>query len=87
MVQRKLTITNKLGLHARPSVTLVKKTGLFKSRITIQKDDIEVDGKSVLAILMLGAGAGTELLISCDGPDENEALEAVSLLIESGFSE
>ena len=87
MIQKTIKISNKLGLHARPAVMLVKTTGAFSSDIKIQKDDIEVDGKSIMGILMLAAGFGTELTISCDGSDEEEALSKVVEIFENGFGE
>ena len=87
MIQKTITISNKLGLHARPAVMLAKTTGSFSCDIKIKKDDIEVDGKSIMGILMLAAGFGTDLTITCDGSDEEEALLKVVGIFENGFGE
>ncbi len=82
-----VTITNKLGLHARPAVLLVKVSGAYQSDIKIQKGDIVVDGKSIMGILMLEAGIGTELTITCNGTDEEAASKELLELVKSGFGE
>lgn len=85
MIEKKVTIVNKTGLHARPAVMLVKATEKYKCDVKINKNGIEVDGKSIMALLMLEASKGTELTIKCDGPNEKEALDKIAELIESGF--
>jgi len=87
MIQRKVTIKNSLGLHARPAVTLVQTASKFRSDIKIAKDDLEIDGKSILGVLMLAAEKGSEMLLKVDGDDEKEALEELIKLFESGFGE
>ncbi|MFP4458808.1 MAG: HPr family phosphocarrier protein [Candidatus Zixiibacteriota bacterium] len=85
MVQKTVTIKNKTGLHARPAVMLVKATEKYNCDVKIQKNDIEVDAKSIMALLMLEACKGTKLTIKCDGPDESKALDKVVELVDSGF--
>jgi len=87
MQERTVTIKNKLGLHARPAALLVQSAAKFKSRIKIWKDDQEVDGKSIMGLMTLAASSGSNLRIVIEGPDENEAIEALSNLINSGFGE
>lgn len=87
MITRDIEIKNKLGLHARAAAKLVHTAGRFKADIKIRKGDEEVDGKSILGILLLAAGRGTLVTVKADGDDEREALEAVEKLIDSKFDE
>ncbi len=87
MTSRRVRIKNRLGLHARPAVLFVRASGACSSDIKIQKDDIVVDGKSIMGILMLEAGIGTELIITCIGDDEETALQKLIDLVEDGFGE
>lgn len=87
MRESKLEITNRLGLHARAAAKLVHTAGNFASQVTLVKDGEEIDAKSILGILQLGAAQGSEIAIRCDGGDEDEALEAVTRLIEGRFGE
>lgn len=87
MVESKLEITNRLGLHARAAAKLVHTAGIFNSFVTLVKDGEEVDAKSILGILQLGAAQGTEISIRCEGRDESEALEAVARLFADRFGE
>ncbi len=87
MIQKELAIVNPLGLHARAAAKLVHLAGRFQSSITLAKDGETVDAKSILGILLLAAGQGSEILVSCDGDDEHVAIEAISDLLASGFDE
>ncbi|HEV8659504.1 MAG TPA: HPr family phosphocarrier protein [Thermoanaerobaculia bacterium] len=87
MISRDIEIKNKLGLHARAAAKLVHTAARFKSDIKIRKDDEEVDGKSILGILLLAAGRGSTITVRADGEDEREALDAVEKLIDSKFDE
>jgi phosphocarrier protein len=87
MVEKKVTVLNKMGLHARPSSKLVQKAASFKSDIHIKRDTQMVNGKSIMGVMMLAAGIGTELVISANGVDEEQALAALVELIESKFGE
>jgi phosphocarrier protein len=80
-------VTNKLGLHARPSTMLVKKATRFRANLKIRKDEIEVNGKSLLGVLTLAAAYGTELELITDGIDEEELIKEIEHLFSSNFSE
>lgn len=87
MIEREAEIVNRLGLHARAAAKLVNTAGRFKSRVTVTKDGEEVDAKSILGVLLLAAGQGSQLTIRCDGADEAECMLAVESLIASRFEE
>ena len=87
MVQKKIEITNKLGLHARPAAQLVKTAAKFKSDVFISLDDHEVNGKSIMGVMMLAAGTGSIVTLTAQGTDEKDALEALTDLIEAKFNE
>lgn len=87
MKRKEVEIKNKLGLHARPASLLVKLAGKFESEIQLAKDDTEINAKSILGVMMLAAGPGQSITISADGPDAEEAVDAIASLIESGFGE
>ncbi len=82
-----VTIINETGLHARPANQFVQASKNFTSDITIKKGDASVDAKSILGVLTLGAGKGSEIIIEANGEDEEKAVEALAELIESGFKE
>jgi len=87
MIERDIEIRNKLGLHARAAAKLVHTAARFKSDIKVRKGDEEVDGKSILGILLLAAGRGSTIRVKADGPDEREAIDAIEKLIEGKFDE
>lgn len=87
MIEKKVTIINKLGLHARAAAKLINTTGQFSSQIRIDKDGREVDGKSIMSVMMLAASKGTELTIRADGEDEEAAIDAIEALINDYFGE
>lgn len=87
MSERNIEIKNKLGLHARAAAKLVHTAARFKSDIKIRKGDEEVDGKSILGILLLAAGRGSVITVRANGDDENEALDAIQELIDRKFDE
>jgi len=87
MIQRKATIINKMGLHARPSAMLVSTAAKFISEIFFSRDDLRVNGKSIMGVMMLAAEKGVELVVEADGPDEKEAIESLVEVISSGFGE
>ena len=87
MIERDIEIKNKLGLHARAAAKLVHIAARFKSDVKIQKGDEEVDGKSILGILLLAAGRGSTIKVKAEGEDERQALEAVEQLIDAKFDE
>ncbi len=87
MLRQKITIINKLGLHARAAAKFVSCAASFSSSIQVGQDGKMVDGKSIMSIMMLAAGKGTELALEIDGKDEEEALAAITQLIENRFDE
>ncbi len=87
MPSSEYTITNKLGIHARPAAQFVKIANSFDTEVTVEKDDEEVDGKSIMGLMMLAAGHGSVLKITTEGPEENEALEALGALIARDFQD
>ena len=87
MPQIELKVKNKLGLHARPAARLVETTKKFKSEITISKNDVQVNAKSIMGVMMLAAEVGSALVISADGEDAQDALQEISRLFESKFDE
>ncbi len=87
MTERSIEIKNKLGLHARAAAKLVHTAARFKADIKIRKADEEVDGKSILGILLLAAGRGSSIIVKADGVDERDALDAIEKLIDAKFDE
>jgi phosphocarrier protein HPr len=87
MLEEQFTIVNKLGLHARASALLVKTASRFKSDIRIDRDSIEVNGKSIMGIMMLAAAKGSSIKMKIDGEDEIEAMKVLGELIKDGFGE
>jgi phosphocarrier protein len=87
MISRDFTISNKLGLHARPSAQLTQTASQFTSEVWIARNGRRVNAKSIMGVMMLAAGQGTVVTVDADGPDEADALTAVGALIESGFGE
>ncbi len=87
MASRRVYIQNKLGLHARASARLVSTASRYSSEIMLAKDDIEVNAKSIMGIMMLAAGKGSDLILSADGSDADEALDAIEQLINDHFGE
>ena len=86
-VERTVEIVNPAGMHARPAAELVKLAGRFGSDIRVEKDGLEVNGKSIMGVLMLAAEMGSQLRISAHGHDAEDAIEALSDLIGRGFEE
>ncbi len=87
MVEKEVEIVNRLGIHARPATKFVETAEKFQSNIIVEKDGFEVNGKSILGMMMLVAPKGTKIKIKADGPDEEEALKALVKLVEDGFGE
>ena len=89
MVECGVTIVNRLGLHARAAARLVRTATAFESALRLVRADrsASADAKSILSVLMLAASRGTELIITADGADEREALDALCQLISGGFGE
>ncbi len=87
MIKTKITIINKLGLHARASAKFVSTTSRFQSQIDVTKDTQTINGKSIMGVMMLAANKGSELTLQIEGPDEREMEEAVINLINNRFGE
>ena len=87
MPERTVLIENKNGLHARPAAEIVKLAAKFNSEITIVKDDLDVNGKSIMGVMMLAAECGSTLLLRADGPDADAAVTALATLIANRFGE
>ena len=87
MIEREVQIVNKLGLHARPAAEIVKTAAKFASNITLTRDDLEVNGKSIMGVMMLAAEYGSTITLRADGPDEDQAVEALAALVASKFRE
>ena len=87
MIECQLTIENRLGLHARPASLFVQATNKYKSKIRVIKDNLEVDGKSIMGLLMLAAPKGTVLRIVVEGEDESALVEHLKKLFDSRFGE
>ncbi len=85
MPTREFTVTNKLGIHARPAAQFVKTASKFSCDIQVEKDDEQADGKSIMGLMMLAAGHGSVLTITTDGNDAEDALAALGELIERNF--
>lgn len=82
-----VTIVNRLGLHARPAMAFVDCASAFKSAVRVCKGDQQVDGKSIMQMMMLAATKGTTLTITADGDDADDACKAIERLVKSGFDE
>jgi phosphocarrier protein len=87
MIEKTVKIQNTLGLHARPAALLVKTAGKFVSDLFLVKDGLEVNGKSIMGVLMLAAECGSEVTIRADGSDEEAMVEAIEKLFHSKFRE
>ena len=87
MIIRDVTITNSVGLHARPATYFIQKANSYKSFLWIEKDDRRVNAKSLLGVLSLGITKGMTISLIADGPDENEALDGLGALINSNFGD
>ena len=87
MLKKKITIKNKLGMHARAAVKFVNVANRFSSSVKVEKDGDEIDGKSILGILTLAAVQGTEIVLKVSGEDEDSALSALVGLINNNFLE
>lgn len=87
MRSEQIEIINQLGLHARAAAKFVSTATRFESKVKLSKDGKEVDGKSIMSVMMLAASVGSQVEITTDGPDEEEALAAIKSLINDKFGE
>lgn len=86
-VKKDVLVQNQVGLHARPATFFIQKANEFKSSIWVEKDECRVNAKSLLGVLSLGIVGGTSIDIIADGSDEQEAVDSLVALVESGFAE
>jgi phosphocarrier protein len=87
MQQREIEIANKLGLHARASAKLTQMAGQFTAEVWISRDARKVNAKSIMGVMMLAAECGSSVMLRADGPDEQEAVNALLELVARGFGE
>jgi phosphocarrier protein HPr len=87
MKKKELLIENKLGLHARAAAQIVKSASAYSSRIVLMKDDLTVDGKSIMGIMMLAAAKGSTVMLQVQGDDEDQALAGLERLFKDRFGE
>jgi phosphocarrier protein len=86
-IEKEVTIVNRLGLHARPAAMFVRIASRHRAEIWVAKESEEINGKSIMGLMMLAAGQGSKLRIRCDGPDADKAMEELEELIKAGFNE
>ncbi len=87
MQRKKITIVNKLGLHARAAASFVKLAAQYQSDVTLEREHQQVNGKSIMGVMMLAASKGTELFLVAEGEDEIAAVEALAELVSNRFDE
>lgn len=87
MIEKVMIVKNRLGLHARPAAMFVQEAARFKSQVFVVKDGLQVNGKSVMGLMLLAAESGSKLTVKADGADEAKALEALEKLFERRFDE
>jgi phosphocarrier protein HPr len=87
VIEQTITIKNRTGLHTRPAATLVKTASRFAAEFMIEKDSVEINGKSIIGVMTLAAEQGSQLTLRFNGPDEQEAAAAIVELFERGFDE
>jgi phosphocarrier protein HPr len=87
MPERAVQVVNANGIHARPAAEIVKVAGKFRSHVTIARDDLEVNAKSIMGVMMLAAECGATVRLSADGDDADDALDALAALVASKFGE
>lgn len=87
MIEKKVKIINKAGLHTRPAATIVKMAAKYKCDFFIDRDGMEINGKSIIGVMTLAAENGSELILRFEGPDEQQAAEEIVSYFERGFDE
>jgi phosphocarrier protein len=87
MTSRDVTVVNQLGMHARAAAKFVHLATRYQARVTVARDRRQMDGKSIMGILLLAAARGSAITISADGVDEADAVAALAALVETGFGE
>ncbi|WP_009961215.1 MULTISPECIES: HPr family phosphocarrier protein [Verrucomicrobium] len=84
---QEFTISNKLGMHARPAAQFVKRASKYKCNVWVEKDDEQVNGKSIMGLMMLAAGHGAKIIVTAEGADAEAAVKELGSLIQSGFDD
>jgi phosphocarrier protein len=87
MIEREARIVNQEGLHARPAAKIVRLPSTFVAEVELFKDGVAVNGKSIMGVMMLAAECGSSIMVRADGPDAEQAVEAISQLVAGGFGE
>ena len=87
MTEKKITIKNRAGIHARPAALIVRTANKYDAEIFLEKDGTKINAKSIMGIITLGAAYGTELAISAEGEDEETAVQSLARLFENRFEE
>jgi phosphocarrier protein len=85
--QRELVVVNKLGIHARPAALFVKTANRFTSNVLVEKDGEQINGKSIMGLMMLAAGPGSKVIVICEGEDCHQALDEIEALVKRKFDE
>ncbi|CAN5636901.1 HPr family phosphocarrier protein [soil metagenome] len=86
-VEKEVTIINRLGMHARPAAMFVRIASRYRSEVWVEKEGEQINGKSIMGLMMLAAGQGSKLMIRCEGPDADRVLQEIEALIASKFNE
>jgi len=86
-IEKEVTIINRLGLHARPAAMFVRIASRYRSEVWVAKEGEQINGKSIMGLMMLAAGQGSKLTIKCEGPDADKVMEELEELIQKKFSE
>ncbi len=86
-IEKEITIVNRLGMHARPAAMFVRVASRYSCEVWVEKEGEQINGKSIMGLMMLAAGQGSKLLVTCEGPDADKALEEIEALIQRRFDE
>src|SRR5690242_13926290 len=86
-IEKEITVINRLGLHARPAAMFVRIASRYRSEVWVEKEGEQINGKSIMGLMMLAAGQGSKLTIRCEGPDAAKALAELEELINARFNE
>ena len=86
-IEKEITVINRLGLHARPAAMFVRIASRYRSEIWVEKEGEQINGKSIMGLMMLAAGQGSKLLVRCEGPDADKAMQEIEELISRRFDE
>ncbi|MDD2394775.1 MAG: HPr family phosphocarrier protein [Sphaerochaeta sp.] len=87
MVTRELKVFNRAGIHARPAASIVKLANKYESELYLEKENMKINGKSIMGIITLGATHQSTIVMTCDGPDEQQMADAIQSLFENRFEE